>query len=326
MAAGGGPGSYLVMRTWWGRLLGAVAVIVLVASTLWWWDLTGPVPVAQAVYPLVACAAALVALLAAVLRFVRPALVAGVALVISAVAIVPTLTPRPAGVAPPGEGRRVTVLALNTQFGKSDLTELSRIVRDRRVDVLILTEAGPQFTPYVTGGGLNQVLPYNSGRTLGEAAGALIMSRYPMTVLDLDVDPDTGHQQPIVSLDVSGSRLLVRGVHPRSPTSEAKLAAWRDDLAELESWQRGAGSPLVLAGDFNAAWPHPAFRAMVDGLDDAMRVTGQAWSPTWPASGRLPAFTQIDHVLSRGLGVQAAGTVRVRGTDHLGVWADLTLS
>ena len=147
------------MRTWWGRLLGAVAVIVLVASTLWWWGLTGPVPVAQAVYPLVACAAALVALLAAVLRFVRPALVAGVALVISAVAIVPTLTPRPAGVAPPGEGRRVTVLALNTQFGQSDLTELSRIVRDRRVGVLDLHAAGREPTPSVHGGRPKQGLP-----------------------------------------------------------------------------------------------------------------------------------------------------------------------
>lgn len=41
-------------------------------------------------------------------------------------------------------------------------------------------------------------------------------------------------------------------------------------------------------------------------------------------SSAVPPFARIDHVLARDLGVIDSGLVRVPGTDHRGVWAELT--
>lgn len=338
------------MRRVGGRIVAGAAGLALIAATSWWWDLSGPVPILQALYPAVAVGAVLLLVLAALVRHRAAALVALAAVVVAAVAVVPTLLPAstaaaaagslapngagtaaqaaPGGARSPGAadgaGQSVRVFALNTQFGMADLGRIREVVTDRAIDVLILTEADPEYTPHAART-VADLLPHTSGEaTLGGAAGTIVLSRYPMTVLDRDAADPTKHQQPIVRLDVHGTDVLVRGVHPRSPT-EDKIASWRPDLLGLADWQRGTTGPLIVAGDFNAGWPHPAFRTLADGLDDALRATGQAWAPTWPVSRRTPAFTQIDHVLTRGFQVRAAGTEQVPGTDHRGVWAELTL-
>jgi len=82
----------------------------------------------------------------------------------------------------------------------------------------------------------------------------------------------------------------------------------------------------VLAGDFNASWGHPGYRAIAQTMTDAHRAAGQGWVRTWPAGRRLiRPFVQLDHVLTRGLGVVDAGVVRVPKTDHAAVWARLAL-
>ena len=345
------------MRRVWGWALGGAAAASLVAATVWWWDREGLVPAVQAIYPVLSAAALVLVVAAALTRARRSFAAALLAFLVTLTAMAPTVLPTGSAQARPdpgrapaapaatgasggaGEARRsgrggsspttLSVLALNTQFGNADLTVLAREVQERDVDVLILTEAAPDFTPYVTDAQWKETFPYDSGPTRWDAQGTLVLSRYPMTVVDADLGPEGPHsaapQQPIVTLDVHGTTVTVRGVHPRSPSSDEKLPQWRSDLAALTAWQRGTSGPLVMAGDFNSAWPHPAFRELADGLQDAMRVTGQPWAPTWPEDGRVPPFTQIDHVLSRGFTTQAADRVRVPGTDHLGVWARLTL-
>jgi endonuclease/exonuclease/phosphatase (EEP) superfamily protein YafD len=47
---------------------------------------------------------------------------------------------------------------------------------------------------------------------------------------------------------------------------------------------------------------------------------------TWPFAGnRLPAFAALDHLLSRGLTVVAAGQVAYNRADHAAVWASYQL-
>jgi len=327
VAARAGAGPDLV-KSRVGRALQVLAVIALLAATVWWWDLTGPAPMAQALYLVVPAAALAVAGLAALLRARRAVLIALIALLVSAVAMVPVLRPAPQR---PADGPELTVLALNVQYGMADVASIATIVAQRRIDVLVLTEADQRFVARLSGRtGIRAELPYDSGRSLPESAGTAVLSRLPMTVLQRDdhadhEDDPTKPQQPIVRLDVAGHPVTLRGVHPRSPTSEAKLPAWRSDLAALARWRQETTGPLIVAGDFNSGWPHPAFRELAAGMDDALRVTGQAWTPTWPSSRRLPAFTQIDHVLSSGFQVVDAGTVAVPRTDHLGVWARLRL-
>ena len=83
----------------------------------------------------------------------------------------------------------------------------------------------------------------------------------------------------------------------------------------------------VLAGDFNATLDHAALRAVVRrGYADAAWRAGRALAWTWRPL-RLP-FPRLglDHVLvDPRIAVRAVELVRVRGSDHRAVVADLVL-
>ncbi|GAB77936.1 Uncharacterized conserved protein YafD, endonuclease/exonuclease/phosphatase (EEP) superfamily [Austwickia chelonae] len=326
MAAGVGAGAYLVRkaRSW---LLGASAATVLLASTVWWWDLTGPVPMVQPLYPAVGVLAVMVLAVCAGVRYWRSAAAAGLALILYGTAMGPTVFPLTGTLAadPSTTGaKNLRVLAVNTEFGQIDVTALKHVVESRQADVVVLTEAGPQFVPHVRQA-FRVRLPHDSGPTLGGAGGTIVFSRFPMKVLDAGNTDHTKPQQPVVRIEVEGRPVTLRGIHPRSPSSATKLPQWRSDLAELARWQRAQRGAVVMVGDFNSGWAHPAFREVAEGFDDALRVTGQGWEPTWPVHPQIPAFAQIDHVLSKGLGVRGAQVLRIPRTDHLAVFAELTV-
>ena len=318
--------------TVWGRrVVGTLSLAVLLASTAWWWDLIGPIPAAQAAYPFLPVAALTLLLATIPVRARRSAVVAGLALALCAVAMVPVASGPLRAPSVDRPTRSLVVMAQNLQYGGGSLDRLETAVDDEHVDVLVLVEVDQRYVRRLRDGRVGARLPHESGRPLaGGDAGTVVLSRYPMRVVDADdaPDPRAEHfQQPVVALDVDGLEVLVHGVHPLSPTSSARLPRWRSSLGELAAWQREQPqqTPLIVAGDFNAGWPHPAFREVADGMTDALAATGQAWRPTWPYAARIPPFVQIDHVLTRGAAVQSAGTVPMPGSDHAGVWAKLLL-
>ena len=71
-----------------------------------------------------------------------------------------------------------------------------------------------------------------------------------------------------------------------------------------------------MAGDFNATRLHPRFRDI--NLEDC---TGHmAHTPSWPSV--LPVL-RLDHIMTTGE-CHSGGQVAVAGTDHRGVWADIS--
>jgi endonuclease/exonuclease/phosphatase family metal-dependent hydrolase len=84
----------------------------------------------------------------------------------------------------------------------------------------------------------------------------------------------------------------------------------------------------VVAGDFNADRDHAAFRGLLDaGLTDVHDALGRGLARTFPTG--MPVL-QLDHVLVRdGAGGRLTPLevreVRVPGSDHLGVLADLAV-
>ncbi|MEP7160629.1 MAG: endonuclease/exonuclease/phosphatase family protein [Dermatophilaceae bacterium] len=316
---------------WGRRVVVALSSAGLLASTLWWWDLTGPIPAVQAAYPLVPVAAVALLLASIPARARRAAEVAALALALCAVAILPVASAPLRAPSVDRPTRSLVVMAQNLEYGEGSLDRLESAVNDEQVDVLVLVEVDQRYLRRLRDSPVGARLPHESGRPVaGGAAGTVVLSRYPMRVVDADDAPDPRgehFQQPVVALDVDGLEVLVHGVHPLSPTSSTRLPQWRSSLGELAAWQRGQPpqAPLIMAGDFNAGWPHPAFREVADGMTDALAATGQAWRPTWPYDARIPPFVQIDHVLSRGAAVQSAGTVPMPGSDHAGVWAKLLL-
>ncbi|MEP6630577.1 MAG: endonuclease/exonuclease/phosphatase family protein [Lapillicoccus sp.] len=304
----------------------AVAIVVLtLAFALRWVDVaTREVAALQAVGPVTGAGIVVVTLVALVLRFWR-LLFAGVVVSVGAgVIAVTALHPASASVTP--GTHPVTVLSSNMEFGGADAGQLVAAVRERHADVAVFVELTPVAGSRLKAAGLETELPYAVGRPEVGTTGAMIWSRWPLTLLD--EGRGTGGSlfwEPYADVRSPAGGFRVKAIHTRQPIVSA--SGWRQDLKVIGDWQRSQPTtePLVLAGDFNASQAHPAFRLMADGVVDAHRAAGLGWVRTWPQGRRVPPFVQLDHVLERGFDVLDAGVVGVAGTDHAAVWARLAL-
>ena len=88
-----------------------------------------------------------------------------------------------------------------------------------------------------------------------------------------------------------------------------------------------AGARLVVIGDLNSTPDHVTIRRMRDeaGLRDAADEAGAGWLRTYPADRAcVPALLGLDQTLLRGeVYAESVETVRVPGSDHLGIRAVL---
>ncbi len=127
-----------------------------------------------------------------------------------------------------------------------------------------------------------------------------------------------------------GPPVTVTAVHPVAPVADQEHR-WRRELGLIQAALAGTTGPQLAAGDFNASRDHRAFRALLRSgfVDCADAARQRAWPGlTWPADRRFPPLMRLDHVLASrgGVLVHEARTVRVPGTDHLGVLAVLEFS
>lgn len=298
------------------------------------------VPVGQAVFG-VGVAGALVALLLIVVqgrrrRTATPSVLA----VVTAIAVltpVGVVTTQAGATPPPGEHAQGTlrVMALNTYYNQADDAAVAEETRRVDPDVLVLSETSPAEVAAVeraTHMTATAPVPDNAG-----ASATAILVRDVRDVRDVSdtapapqhIDEDlglTGHQTPAVGLGQSDPVTVV-GVHTRPPAYSDLIDGWQRDLERLGHGVDAVvsdGTPTVIAGDLNATVAHPEFRDLLDtaGMHRCgERGLGLVGPPTWPSA--FP-FVRIDHILVRGASCGDGGTVRVPGTDHLGVWADIT--
>jgi endonuclease/exonuclease/phosphatase (EEP) superfamily protein YafD len=333
------------------RLLRAVPTGALVLFLVWastpLWRVTGELPDRLARFVPAAQAGFVVALLGALLCLVvvcwqawrrRSAWSAALAVLLAVAVVLPVvLATTRAGA--PGEtddggsagvtgetGETLRVMALNTFFNGADDASIIDETRRLDPDVLVLTEtSSAEVSTVARGTGLTATAPVEEG---GGASGTAVLVRQDAPAPS-DVTGEhglTGHQTPSVRLSAPAP-VDVYGVHTRPPAFSDLVAGWREDLGRLAGGFDGQRIPLVLAGDFNASVAHPEFRDVLGhaGLtrcEDSGGVHRLAGEPTWP--DRAP-LVRIDHVLVRGATCTDAGTVRVGGTDHRGVWADISV-
>ncbi|OUC84354.1 endonuclease/exonuclease/phosphatase family protein, partial [Streptomyces swartbergensis] len=112
------------------------------------------------------------------------------------------------------------------------------------------------------------------------------------------------------------------------PPIPGQVDLWNRELGALrDTAAADPGTPLVLAGDFNASQDHAAFRRILDtGLSDAARLDDADRTATWPARTAPTFGAQIDHVLvSKHFAADRTRILDVADTDHRAVVTDLTL-
>ncbi len=173
--------------------------------------------------------------------------------------------------------------------------------------------------------------PYRSG-TAGDnpregsrdARGTMVLSRHPLT--DAGATTGTLFSNVAVKVVPPGRPFVVIAAHPAGP--HLGLDRWLNDADALTRLALDhADGPLLVAGDLNATPEHLTVRELAAraGLRDAL--TGAGWQPTFPAGEWYPPLFRIDHVLaSEQFTAVGARTLRVSGTDHLGILVDLDLA
>ncbi len=243
---------------------------------------------------------------------------AGVAalVVVAHVAVVaPALTA--ARVASAGTAMRVVTANLYVLNVENEAA--GRVLRDLRPDVLVVPELDADGLAGLRASGLLDDLLYSvvSFDLRSETVG--MFSRLPLR--DIVVRRIGGRALPRATVTVGGVDIRLVGHHPLPPVQGLERL-WREALSDLAAEAGDIELPVVVAGDLNADRDHALFRRLLaTGLRDAHDERGRGLARTWPE--RLPLL-QLDHVLVRGgIGVANIREVRIPGSDHLAVVADL---
>jgi len=273
-----------------------------------------------ALSPYLSMAAVLAALLlVATRRFWAGAAAAG--LFIAAIAVqLPRFIPDAAP-----EGVALRVLTANVALGTADAAALAALARDR-ADVLVLQELTPQLAGAV-GTRIAADFPHRVLDARPHASGAGVWSRYPIT----GTESVGGFELATIKVRVAvpgAAAVTLVNTHIVGPWPQP-IDGWRAELALMRDTMAGLAAqpgPVIVAGDFNATHDMAPFRALLStGFGDAADQSGAGLARSFPADSPIPPLIGIDHILIRHALATDARTVRVPGSDHLGVVATVVL-
>ena len=293
----------------------AAVMVALVITELVGWTGHRYVAALQSLVPYVLGLAFPLAAAAVVTQRWALGAVAGAVAVVLVVLSWPLLHPRaqPAAAegATPVRVFHANLLYLNTRFD-----EIVASVADADADVLAFSEYTAAAASALSASRLAEEYPYRVERPRTMAHGEAVWSRFPLTEL---TGVETRSESVLVGVDAPDP-IVVYAVHITSPLSS--MPHWSAELRRLEALPVGDGEPVVVIGDFNAAYWHPRFRDLLDrGWTDAHQALGRGFSTSWPDDVQpFPNFVRIDHALLNEHAVATAvEDVRIPGSDHVGL-------
>ncbi len=219
----------------------------------------------------------------------------------------------------------IRVLTANIWEGSADPQALAAIARDR-ADLLVLQELTPEFASEHSGAGVE--FPNQAGDPPPAAAGAGISSRYPIVGSRRDSGYLLGMLSATLQVPGAASDTLILAAHIVGPWPQP-IDDWRREMAKLQETLRGAADiadpgAVIVAGDFNSTIDMRPFRQLLEGgFRNAGEQSGAGLAPTFPADRSVPPLIGIDHILTYNGTASDFETVRIPGSDHLGVIATI---
>ena len=311
-------------RTWW-RTSARVAAVLLTLGTAVVLLLrllgieAGPLAYAVSLVPWFLPVSVVALAFALLGRSRATALAAAGLLLLQGWWLLPLYTAR----TPTGD-RPLVVASSNIRFGDASADDLTALVRDKDVDVLVVLELTPDAVRRLEEAGLDRLLPNRYAVPAPGVQGTGIWSRLPLsgTMEEpgffshtlrayVTVDPETG----------AGVHLLA--AHPVAPGVQDNTV-WRDEHARLLGLVESGPDSTALVGDLNATRDHAVVRRYESaGYADAADEAGAGFVPTFPVGRDVPPLVAIDHVLMRSTAYVADTfeAVDVTGTDHRAVIA-----
>jgi endonuclease/exonuclease/phosphatase (EEP) superfamily protein YafD len=214
----------------------------------------------------------------------------------------------------------VRVLVVNAQTGHAEPKDISALVRDQSVDLLVVTELTSRMAHDLTVEGLDGRLiarwvsvPPLTAAGAAEQSGLGLWSRLPMS--GFTKVPGTHWPAVRAALETGHGRLTVVAGHAVPPTV-ASGGIWTADLAALHEAARGLGPVTVVGGLNGTPWNAQFRTAAGNGLHDAGDVLGRGIRPTWPSWLGIPLLPLDHSLVGGGVGVQSLTGAKIDGTDH----------
>ncbi|MFU8828391.1 MAG: endonuclease/exonuclease/phosphatase family protein [Phycisphaerales bacterium] len=261
-------------------------------------------------------------------------IVFGICTLVQSIYVVPFLSIWPVRVASANSmdsEQRLRVLVSNLYNENEQREELARWLERDDIDLLVLAEVDEEWMRVL--GGVRERYEYRLEAVHPDGLGMALWSKLELS--DATVEYLVSEDRPSLHARVrlrDGREIAVHAVHPAPPglkedDGERKDSRERDAELVLLA-KRIADEPRidrVVVGDLNdAAWSHTTRLFLrISGMLDP-RV-GRGMYSTYPAT--TPFFRYpIDHVfVSDGFRVHELRNERAPGSDHLAMFADISL-
>jgi endonuclease/exonuclease/phosphatase (EEP) superfamily protein YafD len=222
---------------------------------------------------------------------------------------------------------RLRLLTANLANGRADAEAFARLVAALAPDVVAVQELAPEQADALT-----RVMPHGALAPAHDHNGMGVALCRPGAVRRLSLPFRDAHVAEVAAVD--GTLVEVVNVHLLAPHARPpwrSLAIRRGQVRALEAYlDEAPGRQRVVLGDLNATPLWPAYRRLrarlADGAVEAARGNGHRPQRTWGPWSGSPRLLRIDHVLVTGLRVDHVRVVPVRGSDHHGVVADVSLA
>lgn len=162
-------------------------------------------------------------------------------------------------------------------------------IQEENPDVLFLQEITPELSS-VLSLELQELLPYQVLEPASRSRGLGVMSKLPLSELDVVLDGNWMGGPQILSMQWQGQEIALVNFHT-IPTGNIwprwvrRTFLWREAdmqrLADFAAEQAQIG-PLIVAGDANATRLNEAYKSIAAVLQDAWLEAGQGFGHTFP--------------------------------------------
>ncbi|TNE47773.1 MAG: endonuclease/exonuclease/phosphatase family protein [Deltaproteobacteria bacterium] len=222
------------------------------------------------------------------------------------------------------------VMVANLKYDNKQKSSAIDTVMQQDPDLLLLVEVNNNWKAALQP--LEKKLPYRWEKMMEKGLGMALFSKYPLLQTEVRFLVSERRPSLFAVLEIPNQcTLRVSGVHPVPPGLSDETGNDRRDSrardAELvllaRHIQKNEDQAWIVMGDFNdVAWSATThlFKNL-SGLRDP-RV-GRRLLNTFHADNALIRYP-IDHIfLSQGFALRNMGRIRIPGSDHFGVWAEL---
>lgn len=250
-----------------------------------------------------------------VLKSIRGAALALVALLVSGIAVLPVYFQEPKSYSPVASSAQIKVMLSNVLSSNTQYQKLIDYILQESPDILVLQELDHNWisnlSPVIQRYPTNIIIPRNDN------FGIAVLSKLQPVDQQITYWGDLDIPSIEARLKINGHEFHVLATHPMPPTSAANYRFRNRQLADVAARASEIRSPKLLVGDLNITTWSSDYDQLEENTGFRNARYGFGTFPTWPQ--QIPFIKiPIDHILvSREFDVKTISTGPNIGSDHL---------